>query len=64
MEDNHEPLLSKNLSGRLTKIRFPLFDGTLLRDWIFSCEQFFMVDNTAPEMKVRIASLHMSGKVL
>ncbi|KAG5393287.1 hypothetical protein IGI04_023250 [Brassica rapa subsp. trilocularis] len=52
------------LSNRLTKMTFPPFDGTEFRDWICRCEQFFNIDNTAHEMKVRPAAMHMIGKPL
>ena len=52
------------LSNRLTKLTFPAFDGTEFRDWICRCEQFFDIDNTAPELKVRLAAMHMIGKAL
>ncbi|KAF3564680.1 hypothetical protein DY000_02017451 [Brassica cretica] len=34
------------LASRLSKIKFPSFDGSHLRDWISNCEQFF--DLTVP----------------
>lgn len=36
----------------------------MIREWIYRCEQFFLLDNTVPEMKVHLASLHMEGKAL
>lgn len=56
--------LLNGMETRLTKIGFPRFDGTELREWIYRCEQFFMLDGTPPEMKVRLASLHMVGTAL
>lgn len=41
-----------------------MFDGSEHREWIYRCEQFFSIDNTPPELKVRLASLHMTGKSL
>ncbi|CAM8908644.1 unnamed protein product [Rhodiola kirilowii] len=58
------PLLPGGLATRLSKVEFPKFDGTLLREWVYRCEQFFLLDSTAPELKVRLASLHMEGKAL
>ena len=52
----------QGLSSRLSKIKFPSFDGSHLRDWISNCEQFFDIDGTAPELKVRLASMHLTGK--
>ncbi|CAM8999660.1 unnamed protein product [Rhodiola kirilowii] len=58
------PLLPGGLATRISKVEFPKFDGTLLREWIYRCEQFFLLDSTPPELKVRLASLHMEGKAL
>ncbi|KAL8144068.1 hypothetical protein V2J09_017100 [Rumex salicifolius] len=63
-ESRRTPFNSNALSTRLTKIDFPKFDGTLIKEWIYRCEQFFMIDNTAPELKVRLASIHLEGKAL
>ena len=41
-----------------------MFDGSEIREWIYRCEQFFSIDSTPPELKVRFASLHMTGKAL
>ncbi|KAG8384912.1 hypothetical protein BUALT_Bualt04G0167500 [Buddleja alternifolia] len=38
--------------------------GEDLRGWIYKCEQFFEIDNTPPEAKVRIAVVHLEGKAL
>ncbi|KAJ4887324.1 hypothetical protein Rs2_27072 [Raphanus sativus] len=38
------PPLPNSLSARLTKIGFPMFDGSELREWIYRCEQFFSID--------------------
>ncbi|XP_056848729.1 uncharacterized protein LOC130498915 [Raphanus sativus] len=61
---NNNPPHHHGLSARLTKIGFPMFDGSELREWIYRCEQFFSIDSTPPELKVRLASLHMTGKAL
>lgn len=62
--DNNKPPVHHSLSSRLTKIGFSMFDGSELREWIYRCEQFFSIDSTPPELKVRLASLHMTGKAL
>ncbi|KAF3551505.1 hypothetical protein DY000_02008093 [Brassica cretica] len=61
---NTNPPLHHGLSSRLTKIGFPMFDGSEHREWIYRCEKFFSIDSTPPELKVRLASLHMTGKSL
>lgn len=53
-----------NLSSRLTKIGFPMFNGTMKRDWVSRCEQVFDIDNTPAENKVKLAALHLEGKAL
>lgn len=53
---------SNNLSSRLTKIGFPMFDGTKKRKWVSRCEQFFDIDSTPAENKVKLAALHLEGK--
>lgn len=58
------PPTSGALATRIGKIEFPKFKGSLLHEWICLCEQFFVLDNTAPELKVRLASLHLEGKAL
>ena len=62
--NNNNPPIHHGLSARLTKIGFPMFDGSELREWIYRCEQLFSIDSTPPELKVRLASLHMTGKAL
>lgn len=41
-----------------------MFDGSELREWIDRCEQFFSIDSTPPEIKVKLSSLHMTDKAL
>ncbi|XP_056846670.1 uncharacterized protein LOC130497684 [Raphanus sativus] len=60
---HHNHHLTKNpLTSRLTKIGFPSFDGSQLREWLSKCDQFFDIDGTQPELKVRLAALHLTGK--
>lgn len=63
-EDDKSPLLPDGMVTRLSNIGFPVFKGTMLRDWIYQCEQFFSLDGTPPELKVRLAAVHMKGKAL
>lgn len=55
---------SHGLTSRLSKISFPLFDGSELRDRIYQCDLFFGMDNTPPEQRVRLAAMHLRGKAL
>ena len=50
--------------GRMAKVEFPRFQGEDVRGWIFKCEQFFLIDNTPDDEKVKIASVHLSEKAL
>ncbi|KAG8386982.1 hypothetical protein BUALT_Bualt03G0205200 [Buddleja alternifolia] len=49
---------------RFSQIEFPKFRGEDLRGWIYRCEQFFEVDDTPPDAKVKIAAVHLEGKAL
>ncbi|KAG8376158.1 hypothetical protein BUALT_Bualt09G0034100 [Buddleja alternifolia] len=49
---------------KCSTIKFPRFNGEDLRDWIFKCEQFFEVDETPSDSKVRLAAVHLEGKAL
>lgn len=51
-------------STRISKIDFPRFDGSRVKEWLYKCEQFFSLDNTPPESKVRLASIHLDGTAL
>ncbi|XP_020105551.1 uncharacterized protein LOC109722075 [Ananas comosus] len=53
-----------HFTPRFTKIEFPRFDGEDLKGWLFRCEQFFEVDGTSEEAKVRLAAIHLEGKAL
>ena len=49
---------------KISEIDFPKFDGSQLRDWLYKCEQFFALNNTTPELKVRLASMHLVSSAL
>ncbi|KAG8374641.1 hypothetical protein BUALT_Bualt10G0017100 [Buddleja alternifolia] len=53
-----------NMATKCSKVEFPRFNGEDLRELIFKCEQFFDVDETPFDAKVRIASVHLEGKAL
>ncbi|KAG7585117.1 Retrotransposon gag domain [Arabidopsis thaliana x Arabidopsis arenosa] len=46
---------------RLGKIDFPRFHGDDVMEWLFKAEQFFEMDFTPDEMKVRMSSVHFDG---
>lgn len=51
-------------STRISKVEFPKFDGKKVRDWLYKCDQFFLLDETPPESRVRLASIHLEGLAL
>ncbi|GKA30828.1 reverse transcriptase, partial [Tanacetum coccineum] len=53
-----------NQFGRLGKVEFPKFLGGDVRGWAFRCDQFFSINNTPNEEKVKIVSVHLSDKAL
>ncbi|KAG8380288.1 hypothetical protein BUALT_Bualt06G0000100 [Buddleja alternifolia] len=53
-----------HMPTKCSTIEFPRFNGEDLRDWIFRCEQFFEVDDTPSDSKVRLAAIHLEGKAL
>ncbi|CAL9216017.1 unnamed protein product [Arabidopsis halleri] len=46
---------------RLAKLDFPRFGGDRVRDWLFKVEQFFSLDCTPDDFKVRMCSIHFDG---
>uniref|UniRef100_A0A0D3CPV6 Retrotransposon gag domain-containing protein n=1 Tax=Brassica oleracea var. oleracea TaxID=109376 RepID=A0A0D3CPV6_BRAOL len=40
---------------RLAKVDFPRFNGDNVKEWMFKVEEFFGIDNTPVELKVRLA---------
>ena len=48
----------------MSKIDFPKFGGEDVQGWAYKCEQFFEVDSTSDNMKVKIAAIHLNGKAL
>lgn len=35
-----------------------------MKEWLYKCDQFFFIDNTPENIKVRLASIHLDGKGL
>ena len=50
--------------SRLSRIEFPQFGGEDVMGWLYKCEQFFEVDNITHNVKVKVASIHLTGKAL
>lgn len=49
---------------RQTRVEFPRFSGEDLRGWLYRCENFFELDNTPWDMKVRVAAVHLERRAL
>ena len=49
---------------RAPKIEFPVFDGYNLNDWVYKAEQYFELDLTPDDWKVRVAVMYFEGKAL
>nr|XP_033510364.1 uncharacterized protein LOC117275111 [Nicotiana tomentosiformis] len=52
------------ITARNYQVNFPKFDGYGLKDWLYSCEQFFDVDETLEDAKVKLASSKSKNKVI
>lgn len=55
---------TRHYSTRLSKVDFPKFDGKKVNDWLYNCDQFFLLVETQPESRVRLASIHLEGLAL
>nr|GEX87335.1 phospholipase-like, aminotransferase-like mobile domain protein [Tanacetum cinerariifolium] len=53
-----------SIGGILAKVEFPKFQEDDVRGWVFRCDQFFSIDNTSNEEKVKIVSVHLTDKAL
>ncbi|KAL0329173.1 UNVERIFIED_CONTAM: hypothetical protein Sradi_4904000 [Sesamum radiatum] len=49
---------------KCSKVEFPKFNGDDLRGSVFKCEQFFEVDDTPSDEKVKLAAMHLEGRDL
>jgi len=49
---------------RLARIEFPRFNGENVNQWIYQCENYFLIDKTPNEFKVQLAIVHLEGKAL
>lgn len=48
--------------SRLSKVDFPRFDGEDVQGWVYRCEQFFEVEGTPGNLKVRVASIQLLAR--
>ncbi|KAJ0628009.1 putative nucleotidyltransferase, Ribonuclease H [Helianthus annuus] len=49
---------------RIGKIEFPKFSGEDVEGWVYRCEHFFAMDETADDAKLRCAAVHLEGDAL
>lgn len=56
---SHYSIPTKN-----TKVEFPKFDGTDFKGWSYRCRQFFNVDGTPFEQRIRFIGIHLEDKAL
>lgn len=52
------------IAKQISKVDFPKFYGKKLKDWLYKCDQFFLLDETPPESRVRLTSIHLEGLAL
>ncbi|KAK4397677.1 hypothetical protein Sango_1243200 [Sesamum angolense] len=64
-EDSHNSQVQQyQIPTKCSKVEFPKFDGDNLRGWVFKCEQFFEVDDTPSDAKVKLAAMHLESRAL
>lgn len=65
-ESNHQGSRrgSYQAPTRFSRIEFPKFGGDDFKSWLYKCDQFFEIDETPSETKVRVAAMHLEGKAL
>lgn len=45
-------------------MEFPIFDDIGLKDWLYTCEQIFAVEDTSEDSEVKVVSCKLEGKAL
>jgi len=48
----------------LSRIDFPRFNDENVNQWIYQCENYFLIDQTPEEFKVQLTLVHLQGKAL
>lgn len=43
---------------RMARVDFPRFNGENVKEWLFKVKEFFAIDTTPMEIRVRLASIH------
>jgi hypothetical protein len=49
---------------RLARIDFLRFNSENVNQWVYQCENYFLIDNTPEDVKVRLEVVHLEGKTL
>ncbi|PKI68034.1 hypothetical protein CRG98_011630 [Punica granatum] len=57
-------LMLNNIATRIGKLEFPKFNGEEVENWLYRCEQFFEVDRTLEELKLKLVVIHLEGRAL
>ena len=52
------------LQLRSPKLDFPVFAGNDLSDWLCKARQYFELDMTPDEWKVKVAAMYLEGRAL
>nr|GEY22824.1 hypothetical protein [Tanacetum cinerariifolium] len=52
------------LVNRLTKLEFPAFNGDGFKERSYRCQQFFVIDETLENLKIRLVVIHLRGEAL
>ncbi|KAL1224617.1 putative mitochondrial protein [Cardamine amara subsp. amara] len=62
-ERNERNNQHQNYSGltRLGKVDFPRFNGDGIKEWLFKVEEFFAIDGTPADYKVKMAAIHFDS---
>ncbi|XP_028803393.1 uncharacterized protein LOC114758510 [Neltuma alba] len=60
----HNPHSAYSVPTKQSRVDFPKFDGSDFRGWAYRCRQFFEVDGTPPEHRIRLLSIHLEGHAL
>ncbi|XP_059315524.1 uncharacterized protein LOC132066177 [Lycium ferocissimum] len=60
---NHNPLQYPAFT-KYTRVEFPKFDGSDLRDWLYKVEQFFSIEEVPTHQRLKLAAIHFEGVAL
>lgn len=63
-DHSHSDHNGYNLTSRMTKLEFPVFDGNDFNDWMCRCRQFMEMDDTPKSMKVKLVAMDLRGKAI